>query len=122
MQPLKKLSLLCFGLTLLVGLGSFSGVELQPQIEGVKTTLVVGQSSNNSRFSISFQKASESLISCLNNQVNFSFYAIRLFHSHNQVTAFKSYTNKAFNIKFKKLHSEVYALYHNKTFYHNHIV
>ena len=122
MKSLKKLGFLFLGLSLVFSLSAFSGLELQPQTQVFKTSLVVSQTHNDAHFSITFQQASKAFEAHLNRSLNFSFYPIRLSHGQQQAIAFKSYTTKAFHIRFKKLHNELFTSRFNKTFYRHNIV
>lgn len=123
MRSLKNIYVSVFQLILVLSLVSFSGSHYTTTpSEATQIVLVVNTPEADTSFSTQFLNTKH-----VNSVSTHQYSEVLFLRFHNTVslksnTAFKSYTYEAFDVKLKKLHTELYDSHHIKTLYNSIIV
>nr|WP_321236067.1 hypothetical protein [uncultured Psychroserpens sp.] len=122
MKSLKKINILFFGLTLVFSLVSFSGISNAALPDAIKTELVVNDVTPDTRFSIQFNKADNSVFISIFSYFETSFDTFKIDQDLKANIAFKTYTNKTRSVIKEQFQIKLYALFNHKTIYEDSIV
>ncbi len=119
MKHSKNVNILFFGLTLVFSLISFSGVINHLPIEATKTTLVVYDYSEDTRFSIQYNNVNKENLVSFSKYSNYYLISFQNHYDLKEITAFKTYSNKTLWLRAEQLHTKLYSFFTHKTRYNN---
>ena len=120
MKSLKNISILIYGLTLVLSLVSFSSGINQTHPKTFQTELVENHVVPNTRFSIQFQKINKAI--AFADYKKFTFFTFKNNQDLKNNTLFKSYSNKTLCIETELLQTKLYTFLNTKILYEDAIV
>lgn len=119
MKLTKNSNILLIGLSLILSLVSFTGVADHVTREAIKTSIVIGDNSKDTRFSIQYQNVNKGSFISFSKFSSYSFIEFLNNYGLKEITAFKSYTHYIFRVRAEQLLAKLYIYSTNQTLYND---